>query len=64
MEEAIMTSITGRLVRFLRQEEGVTAVECALMLALVVIICIVAINPVKPENSAGEPVVVQVCHNN
>jgi Flp pilus assembly pilin Flp len=59
-----MKSITRRLVRFLRQEEGVTAIECALMLALVIVICIVAINPVNRVQSAGEPVVVQVCQNN
>jgi len=36
------------VVRFLSREDGVTAVECALMLALVVVICLVALAPVAP----------------
>ena len=38
-------SIRQRLIAFLRNEEGVTAVECALMLALVVVICLIALTP-------------------
>jgi Flp pilus assembly pilin Flp len=48
-----------QLQRFLKKEEGVTAIECALMLALVVVICIVAINQVKPAAAASDPVVVE-----
>jgi len=33
------------LQRFLKNEDGVTAVECALMLALVVVICLVTLYP-------------------
>lgn len=43
-----------RLVRFLRNEEGVTAVECALLLALVVAICLVTLGPVSAQ-SADSP---------
>jgi Flp pilus assembly pilin Flp len=37
--------LSSRLARFLRREEGVTAVECALLLALVVTICLVTLAP-------------------
>jgi Flp pilus assembly pilin Flp len=46
------------VVRFLNREEGVTAVECALMLALVVVICLVALAPVAPRaEAAAQPTV-------
>jgi hypothetical protein len=41
-------------VTFFKNEEGVTAVECALLLALVVAICLVALGPV-PVPEAGTP---------
>jgi Flp pilus assembly pilin Flp len=41
-----------RLIAFIRDEEGVTAVECALMLALVVVICLVALTPGSTSNPA------------
>jgi Flp pilus assembly pilin Flp len=52
------------LVRFLKNDEGVTAVECALMLALVVVICLVALTPTSPPADAAiEPTVsVEVEH--
>ena len=44
-----MTRLLPRsVVRFLKKDEGVTAVECALMLALVVVICLVALTPTSP----------------
>jgi Flp pilus assembly pilin Flp len=46
------------VVSFLKKEEGVSAVECALLLALVIIICIVAISPANPAREISEPVVV------
>jgi Flp pilus assembly pilin Flp len=54
-----MTRLLPRsLVRFLKRDEGVTAVECALMLALVVVICLVALSPVSPPSDAAvEPTV-------
>jgi len=42
------------LVSFLKNEDGVTAVECALLLALVVAICLVALSP-APDPAAGDP---------
>ena len=50
--------LTRSVIRFLKDEEGVTAVECALMLALVVVICLVALTPVAPPaDAAVEPTV-------
>jgi hypothetical protein len=47
------------VARFLKGEEGVTAVECALMLALVVVICLVALAPAAtPAEPAPAPTVV------
>lgn len=44
--------IPRRLIAFLHNEDGVTAVECALMLALVVVICLVALAPGSGSNPA------------
>jgi pilus assembly protein Flp/PilA len=38
-----MRSITKNLVKFLKAEDGPTAVEYAVMLALIVVVCIAAI---------------------
>jgi pilus assembly protein Flp/PilA len=38
-----MRSAAHKIVRFLRQEDGPTAVEYAVMLALIIVVCIVAI---------------------
>jgi len=38
-----MTNLLTRAVRFLREEDGPTAVEYAVMLALIVVVCIAAI---------------------
>jgi len=38
-----MRKITKLLVNFLKQEDGPTAVEYAVMLALIVVVCIAAI---------------------
>jgi pilus assembly protein Flp/PilA len=38
-----MVSWRNRLLRFLRAEDGPTAVEYAVMLALIVVVCITAI---------------------
>lgn len=46
-----MQRITKTIVHFLKREDGPTAVECALMLALVVVICIVAINIGSPTST-------------
>ena len=38
-----MRTIVHRCVRFLKQEDGPTAVEYAVMLALVIVVCLTAI---------------------
>ena len=38
-----MRGLTKSLVRFLKQEDGPTAVEYAVMLALIIVVCIAAI---------------------
>ena len=38
-----MRTITKNLVQFLKKEDGPTAVEYAVMLALIVVVCIAAI---------------------
>ena len=50
------------LFTFLKREDGVTAVECALMLALVVIICFAALKPpTLPPAGESAPLSVEVC---
>jgi pilus assembly protein Flp/PilA len=38
-----MRTTAARLVRFLKQEDGPTAVEYAVMLALIIVVCLTAI---------------------
>ena len=38
-----MSSLSKKLVNFLRKEDGPTAVEYAVMLALIIVVCITAI---------------------
>jgi Flp pilus assembly pilin Flp len=52
-------TLSRRLARFLKHEDGVTAVECALLLALVVAICLVALAPAAASaDAAPQPAVV------
>jgi pilus assembly protein Flp/PilA len=41
-----MKSLTTHVVRFLKSEDGPTAVEYAVMLALIVIVCLTAIQAI------------------
>jgi hypothetical protein len=59
-----MRNIARGLVHFLKQDEGVSAAECALMLALVIVICIVVINPAAPKQSAGDPAAIEISRSN
>ena len=48
-------------VNFLKREDGPTAVECAVMLGLVVVMCIVASQQVKqhhPGTPVADPVMI------
>jgi pilus assembly protein Flp/PilA len=48
-----MFKLTRRLVRFLRAEDGPTAVEYAVMLSLIIVVCIAAITTMgKNANQA------------
>ena len=53
-----MRRILGTTVQFLRREDGPTAVECALMLGLVVLACIVAGRQLTPGGQVGAPVMI------
>ena len=49
----MLTKIRTRLVDFLKQEDGPTAVEYAVMLALIIIVCLAAIQIIgRNANSA------------
>ena len=42
-----MRKIAGKVIKFIR-EDGPTAVECAVMLALITIVCITALAATRP----------------
>ncbi|CAN5304663.1 hypothetical protein BH11PLA2_BH11PLA2_39100 [soil metagenome] len=47
-----MTSILKPIARFLKREDGPTAVEYAVMLALIIVVCIVAITALGQNASS------------
>jgi pilus assembly protein Flp/PilA len=47
-----MAKWQDRVARFLREEEGPTAVEYAVMLALIVVVCLVAITALGTSANA------------
>jgi pilus assembly protein Flp/PilA len=51
MEEYPMKSLAEKMQRFLVSEDGPTAVEYAVMLALIVIVCLTAISAVGTQAS-------------
>ena len=55
-----MARIARQLVGFIKKEDGPTAVECALMLALIIVVCVAAISTLDPDSgaAAGPAVVV------
>ena len=46
-----MNRLMQKVVRFLKQEDGPTAVEYAVMLALIIVVCLVAITTVGTNAS-------------
>jgi pilus assembly protein Flp/PilA len=46
-----MTTLLRPLVRFLKKEDGPTAVEYAVMLALIIVVCLVAITALGTTTS-------------
>ena len=56
-----MKNIISKVQRFLKSEDGPTAVEYAIMLALIVIVCIAAIQAVgTAANGAFEDVTAEM----
>ena len=47
-----MRPLTRKLVEFLKKEDGPTAVEYAVMLALIIVVCIIAITALG-SNASG-----------
>jgi pilus assembly protein Flp/PilA len=47
-----MNSLKNSVLRFLKSEDGPTAVEYAVMLALIIVICLAAITAVGTQASA------------
>ena len=47
-----MRQITKKVVEFLKQEDGPTAVEYAVMLALIIVVCIAAITTLGQNASS------------
>jgi len=54
-----MKSLAKKMYRFLVSEEGPTVVEYAVMLALIVIVCLVAIASIGTQSSATFNTVAQ-----
>ncbi len=48
-----MRDVTRQLVEFLKREDGPTAVEYAVMLALIVVVCIAAITTLGQNANAN-----------
>jgi pilus assembly protein Flp/PilA len=48
-----MKSIVSKVQRFLKSEDGPTAVEYAIMLALIVIVCLTAIQAIGTNASSA-----------
>lgn len=51
--ENLMKSVITKVQRFLKSEDGPTAVEYAIMLALIVIVCLTAIQAIGTNASAA-----------
>ena len=47
-----MKNFTSKVTRFLKSEDGPTAVEYAVMLALIIIVCLTAITAVGTQAAA------------
>lgn len=46
-----MSDVAKRLIRYLKREDGPTAVEYAVLLALIVVVCLTAIGPLGSQAS-------------
>ncbi|MEY3457110.1 MAG: hypothetical protein RL215_267 [Planctomycetota bacterium] len=52
MKEEAMSKFTARVRNFLKSEDGPTAVEYAVMLALIVVVCITAVQAIGTNATA------------
>ena len=48
-----MRSIVNRVVRFLKNEDGPTAVEYAVMLSLVIVVCLISIRTLGANTNSS-----------
>ncbi len=48
----MLAPITRRIVEFIKQEDGATAVEYAVMLALIIVVCFIAVTAIG-QNTAS-----------
>ncbi len=48
-----MKASVSRMIRFLKQEDGPTAIEYAVMLALIVVVCLVAITTLGTQANSS-----------
>jgi pilus assembly protein Flp/PilA len=48
-----MSAMTKRLIRFLKTEDGPTAVEYAVMLALLIVVCLTAIGTLGTQTNTN-----------
>ena len=63
-EERDMKNFADSIVNFLKEEDGPTAVEYAVMLALIVVVCLTAIGTIGTEaNTKFEEVGAKIASN-
>jgi Flp pilus assembly pilin Flp len=58
-EDETMKTLARSFINFMKRQDGVTAVECALMLALIVLICIIATNTAESKSQVDDTIVVE-----
>ena len=60
-----MKNIISKVQRFLKSEDGPTAVEYAIMLALIVIVCLTAIQAIGDNaNTAFNTIATEISNSN
>jgi pilus assembly protein Flp/PilA len=63
--EEVMKNIISKVQRFLKSEDGPTAVEYAIMLALIVIVCLTAIQAIGDNaNTAFNTIATEIAASN
>jgi pilus assembly protein Flp/PilA len=63
-EERHMKNFTESIVNFLKEEDGPTAVEYAVMLALIIVVCLTAVGTIGSEaNTKFEQVGAAIAAN-